>query len=322
MGMSLVSIIIPAYNAERTIGMCIESLLHQALKDLEIIIVDDGSTDVTGRIADDYAKKDSRIKVIHQANAGAYTARLAGMERSSAPFLAFIDADDAVEPEMYADLLKFATDNKLDIAQCECVGSPLCGANDELILSRQDVLDKVVNPRLIEGSDAVSVWDKLYLKASLRFPFKPSNIMMFDDLAFNLQAFLGVSRVGYLRKGLYRYNVNAGSSVRNFRMKNIEDLKEALHFRNEFIPLYGVDVLKSTMDNWICRNVKNMWKVACTAPIRDGVARSEKINALLDLPEVRAAFADTGRVGRLRAMHNPIVVSAMGFARGLKGLLG
>ena len=317
-----VSIIVPAYNAQETLPSALDSLVQQTLADIEIIVVDDGSTDATGQIADDYAKKDPRIRVVHQANGGAYTARLAGMKKSSAPFLAFIDADDAVEPEMYAELLKFATDNKLDLAQCECVGSPLCGVGDELILSRQDVLDKVVRPRLVEGVNAVSVWDKLYLTSSLKLPFRSSNIMMFEDLAFNLQAFLGVSRVGYLRKGLYRYNVNAGSSVRNFRMKNIEDLKEVLHFRNEFIPLYCVNVQKSAMDNWICRNVKNMWKVACTAPIRDGVARSEKISALLDLPEVKEAFADTGRVGQLRAMHNPVVVSAIGLVRRLKGFLG
>ena len=317
-----VSIIIPAYNAQDTLHNALDSLLQQTLSNVEIIVVDDGSTDATGQIAENYAKKDSRIRVIRQSNAGAYTARLAGIEKSSAPFLGFVDADDAVEPEMYAELLRFAKDNRLDIAQCVCAGSPLSGLNDDLFLSRQDVVAKIVYPRLVEGRDAVFVWDKLYSKASLKLPFRSSNIMMFDDLAFNLQAFHDVSRVGYLRKGLYSYNVNAGSSVRNFRMKNIEDLKEALRFRHEIIPLYDLNISKATMYNWTCRNVKNMWKVACVAPILDGVARSEKISTLLNLPEVQEAFVATRRVWQLRAMRNPIVISAIGFARSLKDMLG
>lgn len=319
--MNEVAVIIPAYNAERTIASSISSILASTIP-VDVIVVDDGSTDCTGKIADEYAEKSPRVKVVHQLNAGAYSARLTGVEKCDAKYLAFVDADDMVEPGMYEEMLEFAKLHDLDIVQCECVGSRRLADGDELFMTRQEVLEKVVRPRLVMGRDAVSVWDKLYRRSVLRLPFEQSDIMMFEDLAFNLQAFLFVQKVGYLRRGLYRYNVNAGSSVRNFKMKNVSDLKEAIRFRDLFIPKYEMSVPDGAFDDWICRNVLNMWKVACTAPIRDGVPRNDKIRALLDLPEVSRAFVDTGRGGQLRAMHNPVVVGAIGLVRKLKGLLG
>ena len=315
--MSEVAVIIPAYNAERTIARSISSVLASTIP-VDVIVVDDGSLDSTGKIADDYAEEYPRVKVVHQVNAGAYSARLTGVEKCDAEYLAFVDADDMVEPSMYEEMLKFAKLHDLDIVQCECVGSHRLADGDELFMTRQEVLEKVVHPRLIMGCDAVSVWDKLYRRSVLRLPFEQSRIMMFEDLAFNLQAFLFVQNVGYLRRGLYRYNVNAGSSVRNFKMKNVADLKEAIRFRDLFIPKYGMIVQDCMFDGWICRNVLNMWKVACTAPMRDSVPRYDKIRALLDLPEVAHAFEATGRSFVRRVMRNHFVVAFSGLVRRVK----
>ncbi len=318
--MNEVAVIIPAYNAERTIARSISSVLASTIP-VDVIVVDDGSSDSTGKIADNYAKECPRVRVVHQLNAGAYSARLTGVEKCDAKYLAFVDADDMVEPGMYEEMLKFAKLHDLDIVQCECVGSRRLADGDELFMTRQEVLEKVIHPRLIMGRDAVSVWDKLYRRSVLRLPFEQSDIMMFEDLAFNLQAFLFVQKVGYLRRGLYRYNVNDGSSVRNFKMKNVADLKEAIRFRDLFIPKYGMIVPDGMLDNWICMNVLNMWKVACTAPIRDGVPRNDKIRALLDLPEVAHAFEATGRSLARSVMRNCFAVAFSGLVRRIKGFV-
>ena len=146
---------------------------------------------------------------------------------------------------------------------------------------------------------------------------------MFDDLAMNLQFFVGAKRIGYLHEGLYRYDVNPGSSVRNFRLKNVSDLREAIRFREKFLPrLAGGDCDGGVMAAWVVRNVRNMYLVACSAPVRDGVSRMEKVRALLDLPEVEKAFADLGLSFRRRAMRTRAAVALAFAAKRLKALTG
>lgn len=99
------SILVPVYNTEKYLKRCVESLLSQSVKDYEVILVDDGSTDGSGSICDEFARKDSRVRVIHQENAGLPAARLAGIRASCGAYLGFVDSDDYVEPDMYERLL-------------------------------------------------------------------------------------------------------------------------------------------------------------------------------------------------------------------------
>ena len=310
-----VSVIMPAYNAAATISAAIESLLQQTMRDIEVVIVDDGSTDSTGVIADDYAEKDGRVLVVHQKNAGAYSARLAGIEKASGQYLGFMDADDTVSPNMYEELLAFAREHDLDIAQCEVEGSPDVDLGNELFLTKEAVIKQVIVPRLVYGRGAVTIWDKIYRRGSLQLPFQASNIMMYEDFVFNLQAFASANKVGYLRKGLYRYNINEGSSVRNFRLKNVADLKEAIRFRREIIPTLAIAIPALVDAAWICLNVGNMYRVACSAPVRDGIGRIQKVLALLDLPEVVAAYDSQGRGWVRKILRMYLVVLIIGVAQ-------
>lgn len=104
----LISVIVPIYRVERYIKQCIESILKQTYKNLEIILVDDGSDDTCPLICDEYAKKDSRIIVIHQKNAGADAARKTGMMAASGKYIGYVDGDDWIEPEMYEKLIEYA----------------------------------------------------------------------------------------------------------------------------------------------------------------------------------------------------------------------
>lgn len=114
----LLSIIVPVYNAEKYLSRCIESLIIQTHKALEIILIDDGSQDNSSIICDDYKDRDERIKVIHQKNGGVSKARNVGLEYANGEYIAFVDSDDWVEPEMYEKLLQAALDNEADYVKC------------------------------------------------------------------------------------------------------------------------------------------------------------------------------------------------------------
>ena len=98
---NLISIIIPAYNIENYIAKCLDSLLNQTYRNLEIIVVDDGSSDNTGKVIDDYLSKYDNIKVIHKKNAGVSAARNSGIEVASGDYIGFVDGDDTVDEEMF-----------------------------------------------------------------------------------------------------------------------------------------------------------------------------------------------------------------------------
>lgn len=115
----LVSIIIPVYNTELYLNKCIESVISQTYKNLEIILVDDGSTDNSVEICDEYARKDNRIKVIHQKNGGQALARNTAMKYVNGDYIVYIDSDDVVSIEHIDYLLLLANKYNADIVQCE-----------------------------------------------------------------------------------------------------------------------------------------------------------------------------------------------------------
>lgn len=114
----LVSVIIPAYNAEQYVGFCLDTVIAQTHKNLEIIVVDDGSTDNTGKICDEYANKDSRINVIHQENEGLSSARNAALDIMTGEYIAFIDSDDFISKDYTEKLLNLCIEKSSQIAAC------------------------------------------------------------------------------------------------------------------------------------------------------------------------------------------------------------
>ncbi len=113
-----ISIIVPAYNIEAYLGRCLDSILAQTHTNLEIIVVDDGSSDGTLAIAKAYEKKDARLKVLHQENAGVMKAREAGLRHAAGEWFGFVDGDDSIEPDMYARLLGNAIKHRANISHC------------------------------------------------------------------------------------------------------------------------------------------------------------------------------------------------------------
>lgn len=116
--MKLISVIIPVYNTEQYLVRCIDSVLHQTCKRLQIILIDDGSSDDSGKICDSYREKDDRIEVIHQKNSGQSAARNAGLKIAKGELFGFVDSDDYIEPDMYEKLYRGLQDYPASIACC------------------------------------------------------------------------------------------------------------------------------------------------------------------------------------------------------------
>jgi glycosyltransferase involved in cell wall biosynthesis len=158
-----VSIIVPVYNVEQYLKECIESILAQTWKNFEVILVDDGSTDSSGKICDEYSQKKEFISVIHKKNGGLSSARNAGIDVAQGDYLAFIDSDDVVHPRYLSELVAIVKKEKADLAACNfCVGS-LCRWKNfsEVkydIRCNEDVLKKMNDNDVV----VTVAWNKLY----------------------------------------------------------------------------------------------------------------------------------------------------------------
>ena len=116
-----ISIIVPVYKVEKYLDKCVNSIVGQTYKNLEIILVDDGSPDNCPAMCDEWAQKDSRIKVIHKKNGGLSSARNAGLDACTGDYIGFVDSDDWIEPDMYEYLLNIGMKNNADVSRCEFV---------------------------------------------------------------------------------------------------------------------------------------------------------------------------------------------------------
>lgn len=234
-----ISIIVPVYRAERFIKKCVESILHQTLYDIELILVDDGSPDRSGLICDQYAENDIRVKVIHQSNAGVSCARNNGIKVANGEYITFVDADDWIEPEMYKELYRYACEEFADVVMCDAttVFSDGKTQSDTITqLSENSILYKSdFTPSLLlemAGSACRCIYknnrynDKLLKTDCFQFPL---GVKFSEDRIFNLYAFGNALRVFYVKKAFYNRYVNLESAVHSFHADYFEIVKTA-HF--------------------------------------------------------------------------------------------
>ena len=214
--MAEISIIVPIYNAKPFIHRCLDSVVNQTFSDLEIILVDDGSTDGSGEICDEYALEDPRVIVIHQENKGLSSARNAGIKKSTAPYIGFVDADDYCSLVMYEILYNFIKKTKADIACCNVDVFDAIGSkkffnptfSDSFIWKGQDIFHYHVvrENRYI----STAAWDKLY-KREIIFSRLFEKNQMFEDLRVMSYWLTKCKKVVYTGQPLYHYYDNRSS---------------------------------------------------------------------------------------------------------------
>ena len=216
--MAEISIIVPVYNVEKYLENCIESILNQTFKDFELILVDDGSTDNSGKICDIYKKKDSRIKVIHKNNGGLSSARNAGLDIACGKYVGFVDSDDYIHYQMYEKLYHQIIKNKADISVC---GFQKVKQFEKDLLSTNKFYEKVELFNNIEAleqlyckysTEFVVSWNKLYIKTLFKdIKFKEGAIH--EDEFIIHQLLYKVNKVVYNNEKLYFYLQRKGSIV-------------------------------------------------------------------------------------------------------------
>ncbi|MEG0299849.1 MAG: glycosyltransferase family 2 protein [Cetobacterium sp.] len=233
----MVSIIIPAFNVEKYIVKCVESALNQTLEDIEIIIVDDGSTDGTSKICIELERKNKKIKYKRIENSGCSVARNLGLSLSTKEFVAFLDSDDWVEKTMYEDLYKKAKSNNSDIVIC---GFKKINENGRL-LSTVKIPENLTKD---EYTDCKTEWfsspcNKIYRKEMLE---KYSvnfllNVYTGEDMFFNFKAFFYADKISAIDFPYYNYYMNQYSVSNNYR--NRTDIYIVLEKLIEFYKMNG-----------------------------------------------------------------------------------
>lgn len=230
-----ISIIIPIYNVEKYLLACVESILQQTYKNLEVILVDDGSPDRCPVICDELAQKDDRIRVIHQKNKGLSGARNMGIDNAQGDYLIFIDSDDTVEQTLVEELYTYA--EKWDCAIVACGrnyifedGQIVCKiAHDESkVYGFEEAIQEMNSFRLFD----MSAWAKIYRKElfeDIRFP----EGKLSEDYYIMYKLFDKAQTIGYVAKPLYNYLQRQSSISRNKKINH--DFADAAKKQMEFL---------------------------------------------------------------------------------------
>lgn len=215
----MISIVVPIYNVEKYLSKCIDSILGQSYKDIEIILVDDGSPDRCPAICDEYAKKDTRLTVIHLANGGVSAARNAGIEAAKGKYIGFVDPDDWIDPEMCTQLVTAIETEHTEIAIC---GYDYYNENGELdttrkysvrpneIISQKEVLSRFSDmpPTIRHG-----VVNKLFIRDVLGYLRFPENLNSSEDVVFLSEYCSKIKRAVIVHQPLYKNTIRKGSAT-------------------------------------------------------------------------------------------------------------
>lgn len=261
--MELVSIIIPVYNVEKYIENCLKSIIKQTYKNLEIILIDDGSNDCSVKIIEKYIG-DKRIKLIKQKNKGVSAARNIGIKKAKGKYLMFVDSDDWLDLNCIEKCINFMEKNGLEIVlfsrkdeyEEKTVAKELF--LEEFILKEKSTIENIFFRRYfgpykeelkecLEIEKLNTVWGKIYSKKIITTKFKDIKIVGSEDCIFNLEIFFNVNKIGYVQGIYYHYRKSNMSSITKTYKKNLY-----VQFRNMYKIMEKYIELKKLPKNYVC----------------------------------------------------------------------
>ena len=307
----LITVIVPCYNVVTYLDKCISSIVGQTYSNLEILLVNDGSTDETWKVCDAWQEKDNRIKVIHKQNEGASYARKTGIEHATANYVTFVDADDWIDKNMYADMLAALLTTQSDIVHCDFCIVYEDGSTEHRVQERDAI------PKILGRIDGVIMvledhkWRthlgcKIYKKTLFKHIEFPKGRIIGEDIIIH-DLFHLASQTVFLNKEYYFYLVRSDSvscqkDIRK-KMKNLSDFSDAYYERYTFVMRYpeyhnALPHVKKTTKTMIMRLLRNMIvlpqyfnneqfnvkaKQLCSIPFsqEDNLRRSDKIDLYL-----------------------------------------
>ena len=278
---ALISVVIPVYNVEKYLSQCLESVINQNYRKLEILVVDDGSTDKSGSICDEYAEKDNRITVFHTTNHGLSAARNYALNRATGEYIAFLDSDDWLEADAYQFLCTEAQSTGADIVHFrfyqEYVNRTMesTGSKNRFVVEGDEVLRSLVLKKKISDD----VWDKFY-KANLFHTIRYPKGKIFEDKAVTYQLIRKSKKLVYLPDCLIHYR-NRNNSLSNIHsMKSLVDYWLAYRERFEVLSVLSQEYYQISLAECIAA-ISRMWRWY------DGCSKEEKKQAGKCLDEMQ-----------------------------------
>ncbi len=240
--LELISVIVPIYKVEAYLNRCVQSIVDQSYRNLEIILVDDGSPDRCPELCDAWAKKDSRIRVVHQKNAGAGAARNAGITVASGDFFAFVDSDDCLSSQMYEHLMNLM-DTDTDIVECEFFltedASPAFAPIGDTYEISSHSPEQAMAAHISEHIFRQTIWNKLYRRHTLQdIPFPVGKLI--DDEFWTYRVLGNAKKLKHSTAKLYAYMQQPGSvmhiSYSLRRLQAVEAKEKRLAYVKDFFP--------------------------------------------------------------------------------------
>ena len=254
----MISVIVPVYNVEPYLPQCLDSILAQTYSDLEILLIDDGSTDRCGEICDQYAARDPRIRVFHTENRGLSAARNLGLDHAQGDYIGFIDSDDWIEPDMYEVLLQTAEGTEADIVECGVFRE---FKDKTLVVEKKQKL-KIQDPiqALLREDISNGVWDKLWKRSCfniIRFPEGRIN----EDIATTYRIIKTINSAVVITAAKYHYRYRENSLSHQHDMKSLTDYWFANLERYEHLKTY--DDENQILLQGCVRAAARMWAYFC-----------------------------------------------------------
>ena len=208
----LISIIVPCFNSEKTIATCLMSIKKQSYCNIEIIVIDDGSTDATVSIAKNLAKNDNRIKVYSKLNEGVSIARNYGIEKATGEYIGFVDADDTIICNMYEKMIFALENTQAGLVVCKYFTNKEKNIDDNFFWNKDQYIHEMFLPSC---KIAAFVWNRLYRKEyidkySIRFH---TDIKVCEDTLFNFEYLKNINSIYVVNESLYEYQINSNSAM-------------------------------------------------------------------------------------------------------------
>lgn len=266
----LISVIVPVYKVEQYLNDCICSLVNQSYKNLEIILVNDGSPDNCPIMCDNWAKKDNRIKVIHKKNGGLSSARNAGLDVANGDYFTFVDSDDWISPSMYEDMLKIFKKNDVDVVagKINCyfektgIIKPFMENSDNYKITQDIIINKEKYQKLTLSKVLESAsWNKLY-KASLFRNLRFKENRYYEDYLYIYNISKRMEHIYYIAKPYYYYRIRDNSICTSLSHlddfeKNFQEIKADIISNGYNRLIESVNIAEINHYLWMCKHYIN-----------------------------------------------------------------
>lgn len=341
------TVIVPVYKTEPYLRRCIDSILGQTLTDFELILVDDGSPDNCPTICDEYAKADERVRVIHKENGGLALVRKVGVSLANGEYIAFVNSDDWIEPEMYEILYRIAEDNACDMVICDwthhylethttAVYTQSHTIKENHLYDSGEIQEHLLSKVLLEELHGYT-WNKLYRSSILKQCNldRTVGLQNSQDWVLNCEYFKKIHRMMYINKCLYNYAIHSSHAFRTDRRDYLSIILRLQSHRMHYLKEYGLDGRDDVLHNCINRFMIDV--VFCayeyTFFFKDTkvAERIRQISEVVNNEEIRRCMASYWNVIRkpsilskikfiLIRLRMPLLI--YGFPKGLRMAIG